>query len=317
MELCRNFKYESIEQYQPVYLQGQASNGKYYVILSGEVAETVAEKSLGNFGDDPNSVGANKLRKGPKIVIHSVPRDSGSKAEALMNSDSKKAVSFANIISSQEKRPTTSPFQLLSVREFDTTSPRTPELFNKTRKSPEEINSRKSSTTKKRRGSSSNQSSGMQKMRAVVRAVTAVRGMQKALESRLNNLKTDECLEIDAGTLQYLDQEMESESEDEILDEEDKKEFEEYAKKYGQLMRYVGKGEGFGEQGLKKNTPRSASMICRANCEFLVLEKQQYDVVFGRVQREKEEFLRTVFPNLDLNSMSTANFNYLMCSFKV
>jgi len=316
LELCRNFKYESIEQYQPVYLQGQSSNGKYYVILSGEVAETVAEKSLGNFGDDPNSAGANKLRKCPRIVIHSVPRDSGSKADALTNSDSKKAVSFANIISSQEKRPTTSPFQLLSVREFDTTSPRTPELF-KMRKSPEEINSRKSSTTKKRRGSSSNQSSGMQKMRAVVRTITAVRGMQKALESRLKSVQNDENFEIDAGTLNYLDQEMESESEEETLNEEDKKEFEEEAKKYGQLMRYVHKGEGFGEQGLKKNTPRSASMICRTNCEFLVLEKQQYDVVFGRVQREKEEFLRTVFPNLDLNSMSTANFNYLMCSFKV
>jgi len=100
-------------------------------------------------------------------------------------------------------------------------------------------------------------------------------------------------------------------------EEEEKSEFETLAESYGKIVRYLKEGEGFGEIALKRNIPRTASILCKTECEVLVMKKEQYELGFGRMQREKEEFLNSVFTMLTTNISSTQNYNYLLYSFKV
>jgi len=74
-------------------------------------------------------------------------------------------------------------------------------------------------------------------------------------------------------------------------------------------------GEAFGELALKNNAPRSANMVCRTDCEFLIIAKKQFKLLFLEKEHEKEQFLRDTFPFL--NSISTISFNYILFSFKV
>jgi len=137
------------------------------------------------------------------------------------------------------------------------------------------------------------------KMRAVYDAVKALKTMQKFVPSlgkgidsrRVSLTDVDSRNQVSTvATLNYLD-----DPEEEPVD---KKEFEEYANGFGKVTQYLGVGESFGENALKKDAPRSSGILCKTNCEFLTLEKQHFDEVFGQIQKEKEDFLVSVFPNL-------------------
>jgi len=91
--------------------------------------------------------------------------------------------------------------------------------------------------------------------------------------------------------------------------------FEEYGKRFGTIVRYMEAGESFGELALKNNTPRSATVICAADCEFLIITKQQFELIFLTKEREKEEFLHATFPFL--KTLSPIFFNYILYSFQV
>jgi len=155
------------------------------------------------------------------------------------------------------------------------------------------------------------------KMRAVYDAVKALKTMQKFVPSlgkgldskRLSLTDVDSRNQVSTvATLNYLDVE---DPEEEPVD---KKEFEEFANSFGKVTQYLNVGESFGENALKKDAPRLSGILCKTNCEFLTLEKQHFDEVFGQIQKEKEDFLVSVFPNL--NSFSSANFQFLVCCFK-
>ena len=93
--------------------------------------------------------------------------------------------------------------------------------------------------------------------------------------------------------------------------------FEEYLSKLGKFIRCIGKGESFGELALKDSSPRSASVLCRTDCEFLILTKQHFDKMLLIKEREKEEFFRGIFPHLGSGYVSEVNFNHFLYSFKV
>lgn len=106
-------------------------------------------------------------------------------------------------------------------------------------------------------------------------------------------------------------------TEESMEEKEEKSEFELQAEQYGRIIRYLKEGEGFGEIALKRSIPRTASILCKTDCDVLIMKKEHYELGFGKMQREKEEFLNSVFPMLKTNISSLNNYNYLLYSFKV
>jgi len=125
------------------------------------------------------------------------------------------------------------------------------------------------------------------------------------------------------GSLNYLDggsiwgeTDRDDEQADSLKLEEEKSELEILAEPYGRIVTYLHEGESFGEVALKRSIPRTATILCKTDCEFIVIKKAQYEMGFGRMQKEKEEFLLSVFPMMK-NISSTLNYNYLIYNFKV
>ena len=111
---------------------------------------------------------------------------------------------------------------------------------------------------------------------------------------------------------------MNKEGKHEKAPEENKEQaFEQYSAQFGKCMRTLEQGDGFGELALKNYSDRTASILCRTACEFLVMTKKQFDAIFLKKEREKEEFLRKLFPFINEDHTQIADINYLLYSFKV
>lgn len=284
LNLCQGFKYETNQRGNFVYKQGDSSNEKFYIILSGEVA-IVNSQRLGDFGV---TQAVSLPIKSPSSQTFLTSTNSASKKSLILSAreSDKKIVSLKEFVSERKK----------ALKRL--------EGIGNTEETDENAVSQPASTT------NASKIKPVNKLRAVYDAVKAMRTMQKFLPTvkkpeSLNDLERRESTAV--GTLQYLD-DMEDE------EQAGRKEFESLASSYGKVVQYLGVGESFGEQALKKNAPRQSSILCSANCEFLTLEKQQFDDLFGRIEKEKEEFLKTVFPLL--TSFSSANYNFLVCCFK-
>jgi len=102
---------------------------------------------------------------------------------------------------------------------------------------------------------------------------------------------------------------------EEELDLTDEQKFQEYTAKFGKIVRFMETGESFGDLALKDNIPRQATVVCNTDCELLVISKHQFEIIFLAKEREKEEFLRSIFPFL--KTLSTINFNNILYSFQV
>lgn len=283
LNLCQGFKYETCKRGEFVYRQGDSSNQKFYVVLSGEVA-IVNTQRLGDFGEAPVSA---TIAKSPMSQTFLTSMGSSSKKSLVLSArdSDRKIASLKEFVSERKK----------AIKRLEGINDNRDDTGDAQPLSATDVGKSKTVT----------------KLRAVYDAVKALRTMQKCLPSlkkgvsSLNDIEKKDSTA--PGTLQYLD-----EGEDD--NKEGRKDFEALANQYGNVTQYLGVGESFGEQALKKNVPRQSSIMCSENCEFLTLEKQQFDDVFGKIEKEKEEFLRTVFPML--NSFSSANANFLMCCFK-
>jgi len=115
---------------------------------------------------------------------------------------------------------------------------------------------------------------------------------------------------IEDKTLKTLDWEITQE------DQYDPEKFEEYVLKYGKVIRYIKEGDSFGELALKSDEQRSATIMCKTDCEFLVMTKQQFDLIFAKKEKEKEELLATLFPFF-YKTVLYADKNFFLYSFKV
>ena len=300
LNICQGFKYEIYEKNNFVFRQGDPSNNKFYIILSGEIA-VVNSQRLGDFGELPLT--------STNIFSAKSPRN-----KTFLTATSHSKSSTVSSVKDLEKKVSS----VKTLNSLDIKKPDNKKTL--TRKSclliPEDSSSPKISSVTSIDGGKKL----VNKMRAVCDAVKALRTMQKCLPGSRKfgeqpgfRSLTDLDSKVQGSTvatLQHLDIERELED-----DEDGKKDFEDYVQNFGKVTQYLGVGESFGEIASKKNQPRSASILCRTRCEFLTLEKQQFDEVFGRIEKEKEEFLITVFPSL--HSFSTANFNFLSCCFKV
>ena len=94
-------------------------------------------------------------------------------------------------------------------------------------------------------------------------------------------------------------------------------EFEEEIAKYGKWLRDLEVGESFGDLALLSDAKRSASVLCKSDCEFLVVTKDQFDSLFLKKEAEKEEFIKLIFPFLTADTISPGGFSMLLYSFKV
>jgi len=297
LNVCRGFKYEKCEKNNFVFKQGDNSNDKFYIILSGEVA-VVNSQRLGDFGESLQGSNPDSAKSPRSMTFITASNTKSSTSSTGKDNDKRGSV--------------IKPLKNIDLGKFENKKPLLRQGC---------LESQEGSVNASRQPSAeSGKKKIVSKMRAVYDAVKALRTMQRCIPSlgKLGEGGMRSLTDLESraqgstmGTLQHLD-DVEGEREE---DEDDKKEFEEYASSFGKVIQYLGVGESFGEIALKKNQPRTASILCRKECEFLTLEKQQFDEVFGKMEKEKEEFLGSVFPNL--NSFSSANLNFLVCCFKV
>lgn len=274
LNVCQYFKYEKYNRGDFVFKQGDPSNDKFYIILSGEVA-VMNNQRLGDFGSTQPYATASKS---PQSLTFITAKDYSTTKQASSNS-------VTDVV---KKGPI-----LKNLKEIDTQKKVLQRLDNVSDGS-EKAPSRTKVASK---------------MKKVYDAVKALRTMQRCLPGfkKAGSLTSEPENKEPVGTLQYLD-------EVEDKEETDRKEFEAMASSYGTIMQYSTVGESFGELASKKNSKRSKGILCRTDVEFLVLEKQQFDEVFGKLEKEREEFLKSVFPIL--TSISSANYNFLVCCFK-
>jgi|Transcript_107211 CRP-like cAMP-binding protein len=71
---------------------------------------------------------------------------------------------------------------------------------------------------------------------------------------------------------------------------------------YGKQVATLGKGAIFGELALLNGQPRSATVTCVTDCEFLIIERAEFDAVLKRemerIREEKVSFLRDHIPGV-------------------
>jgi cAMP-binding proteins - catabolite gene activator and regulatory subunit of cAMP-dependent protein kinases len=277
-----------------VFKAGDPSNNKFYVIISGEVA-VILPQNVGEWG---KLTVTQKSKKKTQGTTHPTPQDPNaqnqpstlSNLDQPMPTDEKKVtIVLSNSGDNTGKSKTES--QLLDDKLLSNDN--TPSLkMIPTPRASEVDGVKKEETPSNPKKAGNSPPSGFG---TFVKSVNKFKtGTSKKIEDEVVKEEEDEEEDIDAQT----------------------KEFEEYASRFGRIARYSKQGESFGELALKNNAPRSAAILCKTDCEFLVITKNIYDAVFGKLEREREEFLKSAFPMLTTSVTSSANMNFLLFFFK-
>lgn len=356
LSLCQSFQYEKFDADSIVFKQKDLSNDKFYVILSGEVGVVVKSDNLGNFGDldkdklphkekeKEKKTDESQLNKSQVLPERRLARQKKKTFSVLIHTD-RKGVSRSN------SRRHLSTFQNMTKNKSDPSNPavgRAPpkSIFSKrVSHSPDAMTSPntplnlflKADTPQTVTGPDALPEFDVPKRSiSELKLMAASSSSFKKFKALVDDVETQSMIKsgVDdsreansaSSTLQYLEDEdkknddtdAKSESIASDEDEDEGSNFRAIAAEYGKVVRVLKRGEGFGEVALKKNIPRTATILCKTTCEFLVMRKKQYELGFWRMQREKEEFLATVFPMLATGGISsTLNYNYLLYSFRV
>lgn len=287
LSLCQGFEYERVPYKKFVFRKGDASNNKFYVIISGKVA-IVAPKADTKTPPIPIQQ-SYKVASDPKSTtgIESVSPTSANRH--MSNFSGFRRTLIPRSMSPKKLTTQLSNYNhnMLPARKSVLNSPKKTSLKNqKTMWGPLSL------LYSKDANSSSHQLS------------------PKKNSTKLANSQSFSSL---------MDAEKQSTprdwvEEDSVIEMSDNRPFGQFLADIGSLIRYMDAGEGFGELALKNNAPRSASVVCSADCEFLIITKKQFKHLFLEKEHEKEQFLRETFPFL--NSISTISFNYILFSFK-
>ena len=92
--------------------------------------------------------------------------------------------------------------------------------------------------------------------------------------------------------------------------EEEARDVDKIAEKYGVVINKLGKGTFFGEKALYSQKPRSATIITNTECEFLTISQELFNFIkskFEKTNTKKLNFLMDNFPDIEL----TKNRNFL------
>ena len=74
------------------------------------------------------------------------------------------------------------------------------------------------------------------------------------------------------------------------------------AELYGDHLCDLGKGVMFGELALSENKPRQATIMCKTECMFMIIKKEQFDIIkkFHTTEMNfRKDFLLKVMPKLE------------------
>lgn len=304
LALCEGFTYEKAPIGKYVLKQGDTSNNKFYVVLSGKVAVvlpdnvfslTKVDNSLTKVDENNNTLknvdqrSIIKLKSAGEIPFAKMKTNDsdGFASDKGRKNDSKGQISPS---SSECPSPSIKPIRILRTSTLSEVQvERSPSIRSK--------RASRRPTFFHRSISLANEGMNEDKLESLV-------------SSQLEMVREEE----QAPSLMKLGQIMEEEIPFDL--EEDYK-FEEYANKHGNIVRYLEEGETFGELALQNSSVRSASILCRTDCEFLVGTKQQFEIMFERRDQEKERFFKSSFPLLANIVVSTAGFNYFLSTYKV
>jgi len=290
LDLCKNFKYERLPMGRFVFKQGDPSNNKFYVIISGEVA-VIVKQEIGNWGQKFTQV-----RK-PKKTNLEAPVSTFKRATVI---EDRSLLSIPNLeVSDGNSFLSFSDLDKVNVRGTRKGTIRGTIMMKPQIKFPEQDTIIEEDYETRERKKSRNSDDSPKSNSSFGTIAKTVQKFQQGLH-RHRQAK----IEVKEASP--------SESED-----EETQEFEQMAARYGKILRYMRPGEGFGELALKENTPRTASIMTKTATEFLVLEKQFYDSICGKMEKEREEFIKSCFPLLSTSISSSANLNYLMFCLKV
>jgi len=347
LNICQGFSYEKVQANRTVFSQKDPSNDKFYVILSGEVAVCIRNENDAINADREKRSASPVFRRQKKMSTYSARqvetplirrRSKRLSSQPLintsndsMNSDepplklsptSRSSIPKKSIFGRRDARdsePEAPPVRLFSMNPSSPSRRRgdSPESHDDSRLLP--------SVLKVGKKFSFIDQSNHKKMNIVVDQIANIRAVRN---------KSIEPGSINTNSLQYLDQKdrdypdnysekhggsVKIDDGDDFTDDDEgpRSDFEIMVSTLGKLVRYLREGEGFGEIALKRNIPRTASILCKTECEFLTLSKEQYELGFGKMQREKEEFIYSIFPMLKTTTFSIEALNSLLYSFKV
>lgn len=266
LSLCKKFEYECIPCGKFVFNKGDASNNKFYVIISGQVSIVIPPRK-----EDIIAAAAAAMQKQQTTS----PQNRKTRKDA-------KTLTFATQLTAV---PPPALKQLQTAAVSVLTKEKVVSAFT-------HQNTRAVNTDKTRH--------------------LSVPGREKIEEEEKTNGNPGIVLN-EKGLCAV--QKRESKIEEKCLEEQS--EYEECPPECGTVVRKMNEGESFGELALKNNTPRSAGVFCNTECEFLIITKQQFDLIFLKKELEKEAFLKASFPYLGNNISSSIHLNYLLFSFKV
>lgn len=288
LSLCQGFEYERVPYKKFVFQKGDASNNKFYVIISGKVAivapkpemtaPTITIQQKNKVASDPKPTPGVESSPTSPIASRNLSNFSGLSKTLVPRSVSPRKL--ASQVSNYKSN-------MLLPRKSVLNSPK-----KKSLKSQKTMWGPLSLLYSKDANSSSHQLSPKKNSTKLATSQSF-----SSLVDAENQSTPRELIE-----------------EDSVIEVSDNRPFGQFMADIGSLIRYMDVGEGFGELALKNNAPRSASVVCSTDCEFLIITKKQFKHLFLEKEHEKEKFLRDTFPFL--NSISTISFNYILFSFK-
>lgn len=77
-----------------------------------------------------------------------------------------------------------------------------------------------------------------------------------------------------------------------------KEAFDMAVRKYGKVQNKLERGGFFGEKALFDNTPRSATVICNTECEFLVISKRDFNFIQKNFDCKRRQVLKFMIDNI-------------------
>lgn len=306
LAFCQGLEYEKIPIGTFVYNKGDLSNDKYYYILSGQVdVITPHEVSpISKNADSPflkpqdvsnqemleNCITLNLAEQG---TLAKIGEDNNSSPKNL-NLHRSKTEAFP------EASGSASPTRLRARRLLKTSTTMVIKDFKDEKASP--AGSRQGF---RRSGTS-------RVVSALIRKKTEEKVIDIVPDVQIETVKED----MKSISVKVIDETKEEEV-IEVVDFTDPEQYDDYVSKLGTVIATLEKETGFGESALVTAAPRPNNVLCRTDCEFLVITKPNFDLVFQKKEQEKENFLKSVFPLLTGELVSSGALIAILSLFKV
>ena len=353
LTLFQNFNYEKFSAEEVIFKQRDPTNNKFYIVLSGEVAVIIDTPQLGNFDGKNKSprqtvtsqtTGSTIIKPlkrqdcnsnedidlSPTVLKNTkseIQRRGTQRLKTFGSSDFNKfersksyltktifTSGFAPRTPVQDESPNSS--RMREVQQIAMTEPNEEDILASTRASPRNLTQRPDYQSK---------GSLLKRSTKTLNIISKASTMADDIgESKISPVQTCLTKDLRLNLLgskmdENLIQEHEGGENDieDLEDKDSKSHFQRLASRYGKIVRFLKDGEGFGDIALKRNIPRTATILCKKDCEVLTLTKEIYEQTIGRLQIEKEEVLDEVIPQLRTDIASLQNYSYLIYSFRV